>query len=410
MTFCSNKYKAVKKLHFLAILMIFSSSFNSYGQTPKKPVSLDEITEFLRLPSATFEIRTKRLKEQIETRGVDFVFTRDVLNRLIKSGAKSHIWDSRKNLIDFIQQISLRGTDIFNKKIANSPSIDAQLNAARTKLKEGMRIASKENKNFATTYNQVKTLYTNAVNMNPESAELYYERTKALEFYSIFEYVDIDTIISDYTKVISLNPQFALAYYDRGLAYIRRAGGEKSDYYANSIKDYNEFIQLNPQFEKALDRDYAYIFFRNGQNLAINCRYYSTNCEEALTHLSKSIEIYYFSESVSVSLDSDEIYERRAIVYEKLKKYDEAIADQSYLGDSYLQNGDFNKSIESYSKAISLFPTPSTNPNAIRSLSEILRDGRKQRCLNARADAYEKIGRKDLAEADRVKAKQLLQK
>jgi len=49
-----------------------------------------------------------------------------------------------------------------------------------------------------------------------------------------------DKAISDYTEAIRLNPNYANAYYNRGVAY-----GNKRDY-DEAISDFSEYIKLSP--------------------------------------------------------------------------------------------------------------------------------------------------------------------
>ena len=126
------------------------------------------------------------------------------------------------------------------------------------------------------------TDYTIAIELNPDAAQVYYNRgvayykkgdydraiadnAKAIELNPGYAKAygnrgvafhtkgDYDRAILDYVKVIELDPDDARAYYNRGVAYYKKGD------YNRAIADYTKAIALNPGYTKAYDaRGVAY--------------------------------------------------------------------------------------------------------------------------------------------------------
>ncbi|QNP29178.1 tetratricopeptide repeat protein [Cylindrospermopsis curvispora] len=83
--------------------------------------------------------------------------------------------------------------------------------------------------------------YTQAIEISPELASVYYERGGARR-----ELGDYKGAIDDYTQAIKIEPESAfLAYYERGGA--RRELGD----YKGAIDDYTQAIEISPEFASA---------------------------------------------------------------------------------------------------------------------------------------------------------------
>lgn len=83
--------------------------------------------------------------------------------------------------------------------------------------------------------------YTQAIRLNPRSADAYYNRGLAY-----YDDADYPNAISDYTKSIQINPA-ADAYNNRGLAY------EKNGNRTQAAADYRTALRINPDYEIAQD-------------------------------------------------------------------------------------------------------------------------------------------------------------
>ena len=81
------------------------------------------------------------------------------------------------------------------------------------------------------------SIYTKAIGINPNDAEIYYKRAS---FYEIRD--KQDEAIADYSEVINLKPDYIDAYLKRSQCYIRN--GLKSE----AVSDFNAVIKLNPDY------------------------------------------------------------------------------------------------------------------------------------------------------------------
>ena len=81
------------------------------------------------------------------------------------------------------------------------------------------------------------SLYTKAIGINPNDAEIYYKRAS---FYEIIG--KQDEAIADYSEAINLKPDYTDAYLKRSQCY--RKIGLKDE----AISDYNNVIRLKPDY------------------------------------------------------------------------------------------------------------------------------------------------------------------
>ena len=88
-----------------------------------------------------------------------------------------------------------------------------------------------------TGYDKAIEHYTEAINLNPELAEIYNNRGNAYSHKGEF-----DIAIRDFNTAIALTPEFAEAYDNRGIAYSHK--GE----FDIAIRDFNTAIALTPEF------------------------------------------------------------------------------------------------------------------------------------------------------------------
>ncbi|MEK7842545.1 MAG: tetratricopeptide repeat protein [Deltaproteobacteria bacterium] len=90
-------------------------------------------------------------------------------------------------------------------------------------------------------YDKEVEAYTNAIALNPNYGDAYYNR--GLAYYDKGQY---DIAIEDYTSAIAINPNYGDAYYNRGLAYYNKA------LYDRAIEDYTSAIVLDPNAADAI--------------------------------------------------------------------------------------------------------------------------------------------------------------
>ncbi|GAC1460995.1 MAG: hypothetical protein NVSMB70_06840 [Chamaesiphon sp.] len=83
--------------------------------------------------------------------------------------------------------------------------------------------------------------YIKSLPITSENADIYYERGSIRNYYL----GDVQGAIEDYTQAIQLNPNFANVYYERGLTRYKLGENQKA------IEDYTQAIELNPNFADA---------------------------------------------------------------------------------------------------------------------------------------------------------------
>ena len=109
-------------------------------------------------------------------------------------------------------------------------------------------------------YDKAIVHYTEAISLNSELAEAYYNRGVAYGNKGEF-----DLEIQDYTTAIDLNPEHANAYNNRGVAYSNK--GE----FDLAIQDFNKAIDLNPELADAYcNRGEAWLHLREWEKAKAN--------------------------------------------------------------------------------------------------------------------------------------------
>ena len=93
--------------------------------------------------------------------------------------------------------------------------------------------------------------YTQAINLNPEHPNAYYNRGLAYLKYGLRDKYEL--AILDFDKHIRIYPLDSAAYFNRGFAYSRLGQ------YWGAIMDYDESLRLNPDDQIVLaHRDEAF--------------------------------------------------------------------------------------------------------------------------------------------------------
>jgi tetratricopeptide (TPR) repeat protein len=122
----------------------------------------------------------------------------------------------------------------------------------------------------------------NAAKLQPENAEIYYNRGIAYDNLGQYQ-----PAIKDYSLAIRLKPDYAEAYYNRGTIY------NELSQYQQAISDFNQAINLQPTDAKAYhNRGFAY---------------------DKLNQLEQAIENY--NQAIRLKPDYASAYQNRGIVY-----------------------------------------------------------------------------------------------
>jgi len=90
-------------------------------------------------------------------------------------------------------------------------------------------------------YDEAIADFTEAIRLNPEFAEVYYNR--GLTYGR--DKGDFENAIADFTEAIRLKPDYAEAYYNRDIAEFSNGDTDKA------IADHTEAIRLKPDYAKA---------------------------------------------------------------------------------------------------------------------------------------------------------------
>lgn len=178
------------------------------------------------------------------------------------------------------------------KKVNSNRSVNEVSQQSRDKAKslldEGHIVYGEKN------YVKAITLYTNAIQVNPNYDDGYYWRASA--YYALEKYKES---ISDYSRAIELNPNNEQAYYYRALT------NYNLEAYDETLSDLDKAIELNG--------DVASMHYYRG-----DVNYRLGRYEEAIIN---------YSESIELNKNDGYTYHGRANSYYMLKKYKEAKID-----------------------------------------------------------------------------------
>lgn len=134
-----------------------------------------------------------------------------------------------------------------------TPTTGAAKKKVTTTVKKATTTVAKKT---TTTSRNVKKPVTAAKNFN-----YYYSRGQ-----TFYGKGDLVNAIASYTQALNLNPRSADAYYNRGLAYY-----DSEDYY-KAINDYTQSININPQADAYNNRGLAYQYNGNKNQAAADYR------------------------------------------------------------------------------------------------------------------------------------------
>ena len=255
-----------------------------------------------------------------------------------------------------------------------------------------------------TEYKDALADFTKAIALAPDIAEYYINRGNVYSQY----YFDDDNYekraYADFEKAIALTPEDPEAYIARGDFYVRIKyyGSDYRETWSWALKDYDKAIDL---LGDAVTHD---VYSKRAEA--------NTNGEKykpALADIDKALEMA----AAEGDKPTAHIYLQRTGVCYEMDDYRQTIADAAMACEHYADESvyysfynysavalnysglahyflkEYDKAVEDYSAAI-----------------EMKESGRSAYMVNAqylytnRADAYDKLGKRDLARADRAKA------
>ncbi len=411
------------RLLLIVVFALISSAFSlGVGWNPagaQAKLTLADVLTGLKSTKVSLVKRNELLSDAVWKRGVTFALTSEIEKELRATGANNALIDAiRQNgpapvrtptprptvtSSGNAQAYHKRGDDFFDADDFESAipeftkAINLNANDSLAYVRRGFSY------NYLGDIENAFKDYNSALRVNPA---LKNEAYITCVFYRTGD--DPNKIVDQCTETINKYKDFSLAYFKRGIAY------RDIEDYDQAIRDYSEAIRLYPKFGYAYNtRAVVYIEPKKNYSAAIsdttNAIRLKTNFDSA--YYNRGLAYFYlknFSSSLAdftrvVQLkpgDSDAYYYRGRIYYEQ-NDYNQAITNFSrtislapkevesyrFRGICYYAQGDYQAAIDDYTEAIRMQPTANSYKN--------------------RALAYDKLGRSDLANADRRRAQQL---
>lgn len=195
----------------------------------------------------------------------------------------------------------------------------------------------------------------------------------------LFQLADMKSAVVRFDNAIAIDPRCAEFYFKRGEAYL------ELDKLKEAISDLNRTIVLEPDHYPAYKRLARAEYERGNIDAAIKAS------ESAIKHC-------------SFAFDKADSYKTLGKLHSFQKKYDLAIQDMTESlaldksAHTFLLRGSQYFAVHQYQKAVDDYTAALNQHN----------DKFYDRLYSLRADAYEKLGRHDLAKADRKKSKDLV--
>lgn len=225
---------------------------------------------------------------------------------------------------------------------------------------------------YKNNYQNAISFFNKAIDLEATSYESYYYRGLTYLYLNEFE-----KSIEDFTNSIKYKPDYPDSYNNRGLAY------SYMEQYPEALADFDKAIELDPKFSEAfMNRGSFYLYAEN----FINAR---KDFEMAEKLKSTNPELYFlrgrlnyteskfkdaiqdFSKAIKLGMNNQKIYYNRA--------------------NAYVRNNEHKKAVADYTKALEFDPEDLPS-------------------LNNRAYCYDQLGNSELAEKDKLRHHEILDK
>jgi len=216
-------------------------------------------------------------------------------------------------------------------------------------------------------YAQAADDFTMALKHEADNPQLYTNRALAY-----FYLQNMEASISDFTAAIKLAPDDAESYYMRGCIYLNGEDIERA------IEDFSKCVLIDPQHARA--------YGNRG------------NCYDVLGQYDKAIED--FDKAIEADPNDLGAYFNRGNEYSNLNQYERAIEDY----DKALELEPMEEN--ALRNRANAFEKSGLYEKAVQDCTELIRmeSAHSPFAYQLRAECYEKLGKPDLAEADRSNA------
>jgi len=179
--------------------------------------------------------------------------------------------------------------------------------------------------------------YTEAIRLNPNFADAYYNRGLMYDYY-----VDDDLALVDYTDVIRIQPDYALAHYRTGVIYDTRGESDLA------LAAYTEAIRYHPH----------------------NFRFYQYRGVIYQSQGDYALALADYNQALAIEAPNPWVNYQRGLVYDLLGETDLANADFAEMliyvpefghlrltwGNNHLEDAEYAEAIAEFSAAIRVLP------------------------------------------------------
>ena len=218
-------------------------------------------------------------------------------------------------------------------------------------------------RNYLKDYQKALEYYTKEIDLSPENGQAY--RNRAILYY--YNLNDKEKALEDYNKAIELEPEDEDHYYYRARFF------EEEEEYEKALSDYNKAIEIDPDDMDNIDQKANLLVELNRYKEGINLfefiieKYSKLISQNKIKYDDGMLEIIYAYEHISdVYLKYFDDYKNSLLYVEKAIKAYTTLKEKYLKGESYAislraniyyKNGEKDKALADYQKAIELDPT-----------------------------------------------------